>query len=68
MNKTDFVIDDCVHDVGDSSCRFCWESFPRECDCGGLVHGQFLEEDYDGYYLIYKCDKCEYDYTFDDRY
>ena len=54
-----FKIDVFDHDVGDNECPECWDGFPRECQCGGLVHASFGDEDYEGdYWLYYKCDKC----------
>jgi hypothetical protein len=37
---------------------------PKECDCGGLVHNEFLYEEYTEDYsdcwdvCDYRCDKC----------
>jgi len=27
------------HDVGDRTCPACRMPYPRDCECGGLVHG-----------------------------
>lgn len=62
-------IDDDKHIVGDKDCSECWgDSFPRKCKCGGLVHSQYYDENWDGdVYLHFKCDKCNDDYeTIDD--
>jgi hypothetical protein len=47
------------HNVGDKECHRCWTNYPKPCHCGGLIHAEFCDEDYDGdYWLSYKCDKC----------
>lgn len=40
-------------------CDACWKGYPRPCECGGLVHASFGDEDYDGDYWLYKlCSLC----------
>jgi len=47
------------HGVGDPKCTECWMHYPKKCECGGLVHASFGDEDADGDYWLYrKCDKC----------
>ena len=48
------------HAVGDKECRngWCGDHYPIPCDCGGLIHADFGDEDWDGYWLHTKCDKC----------
>lgn len=52
------------HIVGNKKCREGWCSgvdgrFPKLCKCGGLIHAEFGDEDFDGdYWLYHKCDKC----------
>lgn len=62
-----FVVDrevGTLHAVGDFDCKQGWcgdsiNGYPRKCDCGGLVHAEFGDEDWDGdYWLITKCDTC----------
>jgi len=54
-----FTIDGFDHARGDPKCGQCWTLFPEPCKCGGLIHGQFGDEDADcDYWLYYACDKC----------
>ena len=50
------------HAVGDRNCQQGWciaGGYPKPCSCGGLIHADFGDEDYDGNYWLYtKCDKC----------
>lgn len=50
-----------LHGVGNTSCQKgwcgCW-GYPKPCACGGLVHAEYEDEDYDNVYLNYKCDRC----------
>lgn len=52
----------CQHEVGNENCKQGWcggYNFPRKCKCGGLVHADFGDDDYDCEYWRYrKCDKC----------
>ena len=61
-----FHIDDAIkynHQVGDTKCPECWSEYPCACECGGLIHAQFGDENYDGdYWLDRQCDKCGDDY------
>jgi len=52
------IIDGNKHDIGDTECTACWSSYPKLCECGGLIHAEFGDENWDGYWLYYKCDKC----------
>ncbi|MFH0976819.1 MAG: hypothetical protein V1874_13625 [Spirochaetota bacterium] len=47
------------HEIGNTNCSKCWNGYPIKCDCGGLIHASFGDEnsEYD-YWLYYKCDKC----------
>jgi hypothetical protein len=53
---------DAEHIVGNGSCSsgWCGNGLPEPCECGGLVHGSFGDENADGdyYWLWYKCDQC----------
>jgi len=52
-----------MHNIGDPKCDGCWKVWPRECECGGLVHAEFGEQlTYDSYSLVIQCDKCGNDY------
>lgn len=53
------------HDVGDRGCAACAMPYPRECECGGLVHGnidwergQELMLPMEQEALDTKCDRC----------
>lgn len=47
-----------AHLKGDKSCEACWMSYPKPCDCGGLMYAEFFEESWDGYMLTTICDLC----------
>lgn len=52
-----------AHDVGGEDCTSCWPGYPARCECGGLVHAHFGDENSDGDYWLEKCcDKCGDDY------
>ncbi len=57
-------IDGIKHEVGNKECSKCWSGFPKKCKCGGLIHAEFGDESYDGYWLYKKCDKCNDDWRF----
>lgn len=50
------------HKAGDKECSMGWcnvVGWPKECQCGGLIHAEFGDEDMDCNYFLYtKCDKC----------
>lgn len=49
------------HERGNLDCRVGWCNpyYPKPCPCGGLIHADFGDEDYDGnYWLHTKCDRC----------
>ncbi len=50
------------HIIGDKECNKGWcsiDSYPKQCKCGGLIHADFGDENWDGDYWLYtKCDKC----------
>lgn len=50
------------HVVGDKECSVGWcctSGYPEPCECDGLIHAEFGDEDYDCNYSINtKCDKC----------
>jgi len=55
------------HHVGDKKCCQCWFDYPKECECGGLVHRNTTSRaDADYNYLFYDfCDTCGKDCTED---
>ncbi|KKT30333.1 MAG: hypothetical protein UW18_C0018G0011 [Microgenomates group bacterium GW2011_GWF1_44_10] len=51
----------CLHEVGNRDCQegWCGNFYPKSCECGGLIHADFGDEDSDcNYWLYKKCDKC----------
>ena len=59
MNEKPFIIDGNEHQVGKKDCEDCWGNYPKDCECGGLIHAAFGDENSDGDYWLYtKCDKC----------
>lgn len=53
------MIDDIEHTIGDKECENCYNYPTKKCECGGLIHTGFGDENSDGdYWLFYKCDKC----------
>ena len=48
------------HEIGNKKCDMCWgDEYPKKCECGGLIHAEFGDEDKDDNYWLYvKCDKC----------
>jgi hypothetical protein len=53
------------HLVGDTGCAEGWcdggssSGYPKPCECGGLIHADFGDENYDcDYWLWTKCDQC----------
>ena len=55
--KMEYPFED--HEIGNIKCDGCWQGYPIHCECGGLIHAEFGDENYDGdYWLDTKCDKC----------
>ena len=55
------------HEIGNEKCSAGWCDnglrWPKPCQCGGLIHADFGDEDADcNYWLYKKCDKCGEDY------
>ncbi len=47
------------HAAGDEKCDGCWgETWPRRCDCGGLIHAELFEADWDNDDLTIQCELC----------
>ena len=51
------------HVIGNKKCNEGWcnkgSHYPIKCECGGLIHADFGDENRDGDYWLYtKCDKC----------
>ena len=61
-----YMIDEDIEDhvIGDTDCN-CGACgihnypFPKQCDCGGLIHAEWWEDMPDGdHSFMTKCDKC----------
>lgn len=49
------------HIVGNNECTegWCGSDYPKNCECGGLIHADFGDENLDCDYWVHeKCDKC----------
>ena len=56
------------HIIGNIKCKEGWcgelTGYPIKCKCGGLIHAEFGDENYDGDYWLYlRCDKCGESYV-----
>ena len=54
-------IDGGLHEIGNKDCQegWCSTDYPKPCECGGLIHAEFGDEDFDcNFTLFTKCDKC----------
>ncbi len=43
------------HEIGNIDCPQC-DAYP--CECGGIVHREYLDESWDSVYFSYWCDSC----------
>lgn len=51
------------HEWDNPDCPKCWMYYPRDCKCGGLIHAEFFETNFDDdVWLSYWCSKCGEDY------
>lgn len=55
------------HEIGNKDCYTGWcggvSDYPKQCKCGGLIHADFGDEEWDGSYWLYKkCDICGENY------
>lgn len=46
------------HEKGNPECPACWGDYPTPHYCGGLMHAEFGDENWDSYWLYYQCDQC----------
>ena len=49
------------HEGSNAQCHEGWcdgESYPKPCECGGLVHADWGDYVGEGFYLETKCDQC----------
>lgn len=50
------------HEIGNYNCEIGWcgtDGYPKKCSCGGLIHAEFGDDNWDGDYWLYtKCDRC----------
>lgn len=47
-----------THARGDRHCADCTTGFPRDCRCGGLVHGEVVQVPGDGFVQLTRCERC----------
>lgn len=60
-----FTLNKSEHTVGDRRCCECWRGYPVKCVCGGLVHAQFISENWQNILnLVYSCDSCGDNFQF----
>lgn len=49
-----------AHQPKSVDCLRCWSGFPQpHKGCTGLLHAEFEDESFDGYFLSYRCDACD---------
>lgn len=50
------------HIVGSCDCDECWQGYPVKCNCGGLIHAEYLgdaaKSASNPMGVKYLCDKC----------
>lgn len=47
-----------MHEIGNEECADCWGDYPKPCECGGLIHASWGDENIDDYWLYTQCDRC----------
>jgi len=47
-----------VHKSGDD-CDGCWQGYPTECVCGGMIHGHLEDENRGCIVLSHWCEDCD---------
>ena len=48
------------HEKGNKDCPECWDKETLLCQCGGIIHTDFGDENSDGDYWLYKtCENCD---------
>ena len=59
---TTITLEGVEHVIGDDTCRQDWcntINYPKRCECGGLIHAAYIDEDYEGnLHLKTECDIC----------
>ena len=64
MNEI-FLVDNKEHTIDDRRCLECYYGFPKICQCKGLIHCQFVRENWESEKILsYACDNCGPDYKF----
>ena len=62
INNT-FLVGNYAHSPNDLRCGECWSNYPKKCECEGLIHAQFVKENWEGELsLVFLCDSCGEDY------
>jgi len=60
-----FILNKTEHICGNRKCLECYRNYPVKCVCGGLIHAQFIRENWQNVVeLSYGCDKCGDKYRF----
>jgi hypothetical protein len=59
MEELFTVGEETTHVVGDPACPICLETYPEQCQCGGLIHAASGESDPEDTELpVTRCDQC----------
>ena len=48
-------------------CDDCWTGSISYCVCGGLIHNEFEDDNWDDVILNYECDNCGDNWEFKER-
>jgi hypothetical protein len=58
-----FLVNNAQHSAGDRRCSECFINYPMKCNCGGLIHAQFVKETWQNQtVLAFACDVCGENY------
>lgn len=64
MLYDNYELGGCKHQAGDKRCPECWSNYPKVCECGGLIHAQFVKESVRAdHTLDFGCDNCGKDFV-----
>jgi hypothetical protein len=54
-----FLVNNAQHTSGDQRCSECYRNYPMKCNCGGLIHAQFVKENWQNQTILaFSCDLC----------
>lgn len=62
-----FKINEFVHAEGDRRCLECWAGYPKKCQCGGLIHAQFIKERWEELNVQCACDACGPEFKYEKK-